>query len=165
MKGYTVLALLSTALLVIIMASCSGSQVDLSKGNDSSSAKFVPFVADYGVDIFVDKVDGKTTKFGELDSVLIDPGSHELVVRLEYQPAAGITIVEGGIANILLRAATNRTFVATITVDVDANNVYKLLAKSAPGDQIDLIVFNENLEKEELKHSFAMKDGRFERVY
>ena len=165
MKGYTVLALLSTALLVIIMASCSGSQVDLSKGNNSSPAKFVPFVADYGVDILVDKVDGKPTKFGELDSVLIDPGSHDLVVRLEYQPAAGSAIVVGGIANILLRAGTNRTFVATITVDVEADTVYKLMAKYAPGDQIDLIVFNETLEKEELKHSFALKDGRFERIY
>jgi len=165
MKKYKILSLLSVVILLSLMAGCSGSQVDLSKENNSSPAKFVPYVADYGVDIFVDKVDGKTTKFGELDSVLIDPGSHELVVRLEYQPAAGSTIVEGGIANILLRAATNRTFVATITVDVEANNVYKLLAKSAPGDQIDLIVFNETLEKEELKHSFAMKDGRFERVY
>ena len=59
MKGYKVLTLLLTSLLLIIMAACSGSQLDLSKGNDSSSAKFVPFVADYGVDIFVDKVDGK----------------------------------------------------------------------------------------------------------
>ena len=165
MKRYTVLTLLLTSLLLIIMAACSGSQVDLSKGNDSSSAKFVPFVADYGVDIFVDKVDGKTTKFGELDSVLIEPGSHELEVRLEYQPAAGSSIVVGGIANLLLRAGTNKTFVTKITVDVEANNVYKVLAKYSPEDQIDLIVFNETSEKEVLKHSFVMKDGRFERIF
>ena len=165
MKGYTVLTSLLTSLLLIIMAACSGSQVDLSKGNDSSSAKFVPFVADYGVDIFVDKIDGKTTKFGELDSVLIEPGSHELEVRLEYQPAAGSAIVVGGIANLLLRAGTNKTFVTKITVDVEANNVYKLLAKYSPEDQIDLIVFNETSENEVLKHSFVMKDGRFERIF
>ena len=165
MKGYTVLTSLLTSLLLIIMAACSGSQVDLSKGNDSSSAKFVPFVADYGVDIFVDKVDGKTTKFGELDSVLIDPGSHELVVRLEYQPAAGSAIVVGGIANLLLRAGTNKTFVTTISVDVKANTTYKLLAKYIPEDQIDLIVFNETSDEEVLKHSFAVKDGRFERIF
>jgi len=50
-------------------------------------------------------------------------------------------------------------------VDVEADTVYKLMAKHAPEDQIDLIVFNETLEKEVLKHSFAMENGRFERIY
>ena len=165
MKGNTVLALLSTSFLLVTLASCSGSQVDLSKEKNSSPAKFVPFVADFSVDIFVDEVDGKPTKFGELDSVLIDPGSHELLVRLEYQPATGSGIVVGGIANLLLRAGTNRTFVSTIKVDVESNQVYKLIAKYSPEDQIDLIVFNETSEKEVLKHSFALKDGRFERMF
>ena len=57
------------------------------------------------------------------------------------------------------------TFVTKITVDVEANNVYKLFAKYSPEDQIDLIVFNETSEKEVLKHSFVMKDGRFERIF
>jgi len=165
MKKYKILSLLSVVILLSLMAGCSGSQVDLSKENNSSPAKFVPYVADYGVDIFVDKVDGKPTKFGELDSVLIDPGSHELVVRLEYQPAAGSAIVVGGIANLLLRAGTNKTFVTTISVDVKANKTYKLLAKYTPEDQIDLIVFNETSDEEVLKHSFALKDGRFERIF
>ena len=165
MKKYKILSLLSVVILLSIMAGCSGSQVDLSKENNSSPAKFVPYVADYGVDIFVYKVDGKPTKFGELDSVLIDPGSHELVVRLEYQPAAGSAIVVGGIANLLLRAGTNKTFVTTISVDVKANTTYKLLAKYIPEDQIDLIVFNETSDEEVLKHSFAVKDGRFERIF
>lgn len=165
MKGNTVLALLSTSFLLVTLVSCSGSQVDLSKENNSSPAKFVPFVADFGVDIFVDEVDGKPTKFGELDSVLIDPGSHELLVRLEYQPATGSAIVVGGIANLLLRAGTNRTFVSTIKVDVESNHVYKLIAKYSPEDQIDLIVFNETLEKEVLRHSFVLKEGRFERIF
>jgi len=165
MKKNAVLALLSTSFLLVIMTSCSSSQVDLSKDINSSPAKFVPFVADYGVDIFVDEVDGKPTKFGELDSVLIDPGSHELLVRLEYQPAAGSAIVVGGIANLLLRANTNRTFSTTIKVDVESNHIYKLIAKYSSEDQIDLIVFNETSEKEVLKHSFALKDGRFERIF
>jgi hypothetical protein len=50
-------------------------------------------------------------------------------------------------------------------VDVEANNVYKLLVKYSPEDQIDLIVFNETSEEEVLKHSFALKDGRFERIF
>ena len=165
MNKSNILSLLSVVTLMTILASCAGTQVDLSKENKSSPAKFVPYVADYGVDIFVDKVDRKPTKFGELDSVLIDPGAHELVVRLEYQPAAGSAIVVGGIANLLLRAGTNKTFTTTISVDVKANTVYKLLAKSTPEDEIDLIVFNETLDEEVLKHSFALKDGRFERIF
>jgi len=50
-------------------------------------------------------------------------------------------------------------------VDVEADTVCKLMAKYAPEDQIDLIVFNETSEEEVLKHSFALKDGRFERIY
>lgn len=156
---------LLTLILMTMLAGCTGTQVDLSSENNSSPAKFVPYVADIGVDIFVDKVDGKPTKFGVLDSVLIDPGTHELEVRLEYQPAAGSAIIVGGIANLLLRAGTNKTFVTTISVDVKANTVYKLLAKSASEDQIDLIVFNETSDIEISKHSFALKDGRFERIF
>ena len=67
-------------------------------------------VTDYNVGLYVDQVDGEPTDFGLFDQIVIDAGGkHEISVRLEYQPAAGTSLVVGGIGNLLLRAGTNKT--------------------------------------------------------
>ena len=158
---------LNRVTLVLVAAAsfigCAGSHRDLSTAENP--AVFVPVVADYGVDIFVDEIDGKETKFGELDRVSIDPGTHEIAVRLEYQPAAGSSLVVGGLANLLLRAGTNNTFRANLTVDVAAGNVYRLTADANPDGGLDLFVLNETTDKEMLRQSFKVEDGDFERVF
>ncbi len=142
---------------------CAGTEQDLS--TEDSPATFVPVVTDYGVDIFVDEIDGKETTFGKLDKALIDPGTHELAIRLEYQPAAGSSVIVGGLANLLLRAGTNKTFKTRLTIDVEAGHVYQISARSNSDDILDVIILDETSSKEILKHSFRLKDGKFERIF
>ena len=153
---------LITVLLATVTA-CAGSHRDLSTIEDP--AVFVPVVADHGVDIYVDQIDGEDTSFAELDRVSIDPGIHEISVRLEYQPTAGSSLVVGGLANLLLRAGTNKTIRTTLTVEVAAGNVYRLTAKVNSEGGLDFVVLNETTDEEALRQSFSVQDGSLERLF
>jgi len=104
------------AFVAMISACSTGKQRDMTSG--SEAAVFMPIVTDYNVGLYVDQIDSKPTSFGLFDQVLIDSGKREISVRLEYQPAAGTSLVVGGIGNLLLRAGTNKTFRTNISVDV-----------------------------------------------
>jgi hypothetical protein len=150
--------LLSTSL----MSGCAGQQQNLASGADA--AVFMPIVTDYTVDLFVDRVDGKATKFGTFDQVSVDPGTHELAIRLEYTPAENTSLIVGGLGNLLLRAGTNKTFRTNMTVDVSAGHNYQMIAR-AHGDSLDIIVFDQTNNREIKKQTFELKDGQFERVF
>ena len=149
--------------VIAVVGGCTAKTHELSTGPDP--AHFVPVVGEFGVEIFVDEIDGNATKFGEFDRVTIDPGPHEIVVRLEYQPAAGSSLVVGGIGNLLLRAATNETFRARLSIDLEPGQTYRLAAKHSESDGVDLILFDETAEEEVLRYSFMLADGAFERVF
>ena len=92
----------------------------------------------------------------------MDGGLHNLLVRLEHQPAAGSSVIIGGIGNLLLRAGTNKTFRASIPVELLEGDVYGITAESHE-DDLEIVVFTENAEV--LRHSFKYRDGQFERVF
>jgi hypothetical protein len=146
-----------------VIGGCAGTDHDLSSGN--SPATFVPILTDHGVDIFVDEVDGKEARFGELDSVMIDQGAHEITLRIEYQPSSGSAIIVGGLANLLLRAGTNKTFRTQLKIDVEAGHKYRLSAKATSENSLDVFIFDETKDQEVLRHSFHVKDGNFERTF
>jgi len=98
-------------LLIPILNSCSGSKKVLS--STENTALFLPPKIEADVDMFIDEVDGKKTKFNLEDSAQVDEGEHSLLIRLEYQPAAGSSAIVGGLGNLLLRSATNKTFSKT----------------------------------------------------
>ena len=148
---------------IAMVLGCAGTEQNLSTAENP--ATFVPVMSDYDVNIFVDQIDGKETEFGELDKALIDPGTHELAIRLEHQPASGSSVVIGGLANLLLRAGTNKTFKTSLTINVEAGHVYQLSARQNSDDGLDVIIFDETSGKEILKHTFRLEDGQFERVF
>ncbi len=129
-----------------------------------NTAVFLPIAADWGVDFYVEKVDGKATKFGAYDSVVVDAGSRTLDIRLEYQPASGSSVLVGGLANLLLRAATNKTFRTTMEVDVQGGKQYQLSA-IAEGDQLEILVINHTDELIVQSQTFKLKDCKFERTF
>jgi len=147
----------------MFLAGCSGTQQNIANSGDT--ATFVPVVTDYGVDIFVDSVDGQSTKFGELDSAIVDAGKHNLVVRLEYQPAAGSAIVIGGLANLLVRAGTNKTFRTTISLEAEAGHLYQLSARTRSDDELEIVIIDQTLNQEITKQTFRVSEGGFERVF
>jgi hypothetical protein len=107
----------------------------------------------------------KETRFGELDSVMIDQGAHEITLRIEYQPSSGSAIIVGGLANLLLRSGTNKTIRTQLKIDVDAGHKYRLSAKATSENSLDVFIFDETKDQEVLRHSFNVKDGNFERVF
>jgi hypothetical protein len=148
---------------IATLAACAGKHHDLSTGTDT--AIFVPVVEELGVEIFVDEIDGVATSFAAADTVSIDPGTHEILVRLEYQPASGSSVVAGGIGNLLLRAATNRTFTSPMTIEVESGNVYRLTAAAESDSRLHVIVHDETRGEEVHRYSFALEDGEFQRLF
>ena len=149
--------------IVIMTSACTmGKQHDMTLSTDS--AVFLPIVIDYSVDLFVDQVDGEPTKFGLFDQVTVNSGKREIGIRLEYQPAAGSSLVVGGIGNLVLRAGSNKTFRTKLSVDVLSGHAYRLIARSN-GDTLEIIVFDETDNNEVVKQSFGVKDGQFERLF
>ena len=128
------------------------------------TAIFMPIVTDLDVDLYVDKVDGKKTKFGLYDSVVVDAGKRQLDVRLEYQPASGSSLILGGLANMLLRAGTNKTFRTTMKVDVVGGQAYQLFANAHNGI-LTIMLTNDTASEQVLRQDFKIKDGKFERVF
>ena len=129
-----------------------------------TTAIFLPIAADWCVDFFVEKVDGAKTKFGVFDSVVVDAGARTIDIRLEYQPACGTSAVVGGLANLPLRAATNKTFRTTMELDVDGGKEYQLSA-IAEDDKLEIFVINRSDEEVVQSQAFRLKDRKFERIF
>lgn len=149
-------------LSIPIIISCSGSKKILS--STENTALFLPSKIEAYVDMFVDEVDGKKTKFNLADSVQVDEGSHSLLVRLEYQPASGSSVIVGGLGNLLLRSATNKTFSTTIDIEIEKSMVYRFVVKDFENG-FEIILFNETNMKEELNYRFKLSEGKFERIF
>lgn len=149
-------------LLIPILLSCSGTKQTFS--NTAETALFLPPRIEAYVDMFIDEVDGKKTKFKLADSAEVDEGNHEILVRLEYMPAVGSGAVVGGLGGLLLKAATNKTFSARLNIVVEKGQEYRFLVKDFENG-FDIILFNETKVKEELNHRFQLNDGKFERVF
>jgi len=150
------------AIMLMTSACTTGKQRDMTTSTET--AVFLPIVNDYSVNLFVDQVDGKPTQFGLFDQVTVDAGRREIGIRLEYQPAAGSSLVVGGIGNLLLRAGTNKTFRTSISIDVIGGHAYRLIARSQE-DNLEIIVFDETDDREVVKQAFGVKDGQFERLF
>ena len=149
-------------LVIPMMYSCGGSKQVLS--STQNTCTFLPPEIEAYVDMYVDEVDGKPTKFNLADSVVIDEGEHNILVRLEYQPSAGSSLVVGGLGNLLLRFTANKTFSTKMDISVAANQDYRfVVTDSENGFKIRLV--NETTRKIELEHAFELKDGKFTRVF
>ena len=144
------------------LIACSGSKKILS--TTDQTALFLPPKIEAGVDMFVDEIDGRKVKFQLSDSAMVDAGSHEVLVRLEYEPAVGSSIIVGGLGNLLLRSATNKTFKTKMDIKVEQNNTYQFVVTAA-GESFDIAVLNTGSKVEIVKHSFQLKDGHFEKLF
>ena len=142
-------------------ANLDAREVNLAKSDQT--AKFTPVVSDYTVELYVDKVDGKATKFRSPDTAIVDAGERAIAIRLEYTPASGSSLILGGLGNLLARAATNKTFRTEMTAPVVAGHQYQLIARAQSGE-IVIIVFDQTDRKEVAGQKFALKDGKFERL-
>lgn len=149
--------------VVAVLAGCAGKHKNLS--TSYNPALFVPILTDETVEMYVDELDGKVVKFGEFDSVSIDPGTREIAVRLEYQPAAGSSLMVGGLGSLFLLAATNKTFRTRITFDVEAGRIYQLTAKTSSDNGFDVIIFDKHNGNEIAKQTFSIIDGNFEKIF
>ena len=153
--------LLIALFVFAVSANLDASEVNLAKTDQT--AKFMPIVSDYTVELYVDKVDGKATKFRSRDTAIVDAGERTIAIRLEYTPASGTSLILGGLGNLLARSATNKTFRTEMTAPVVAGHQYQLIAR-AQGDEIVIIVFDQTDRKEVAGQKFALKDGKFERL-
>ena len=150
------------ALLLGVSSHAMAKEVNLAKTDES--ARFRAVSSDYTVDIYVDKVDGKATKFRARDTAVVDAGDRTMDIRLEYQPASGSSLLLGGLGNLLARAATNKTFRTTMTVTIEADHEYQLIAQ-AKGDDMVIVVFDHTDRSEVASQKFTLRDGKFERVF
>jgi hypothetical protein len=151
------------ALFALAMsAHLNAREVNLAKTDQT--AKFMPVVSDYTVELYVDKVDGKATKFRTRDTAIVDAGERTIAIRLEYTPASGSSLILGGLGNLLARASTNKTFRTEMIAPVVAGHEYQLIAR-AQGDEIVIIVFDQSDRKEVAGQRSSLKDGKFERMF
>ena len=149
-------------LLIPILISCSGSKKVMS--STENTALFLPPKIEAYVDMFIDEIDGKKTKFNLEDSVQVDEGKHSLLVRLEYEPAAGSSLIVGGLGNLLLRSTTNKTFSTTIDIEIERSMEYRFVVEDFDNG-FEIILFNETKKKEELNLRFKLTEGKFERIF
>lgn len=152
--------LLITTLFGLI--ACSGSKKILSTTGET--ALFIPPKIEANVDMFIDEIDGKKVKFQLSDSAQVDAGNHEVLIRLEYEPASGSSIIVGSLGNLLLRSATNKTFKTKMDINVERDNTYQFVVTAA-SESFDIAVLNTGSKVEIVKHSFQLKDGHFEKIY
>ena len=128
-----------------------------------NTALFLPPKIEASVDMFIDEIDGKKTKFNLVDSVQVDEGKHSLLVRLEYEPAAGSSLIVGGLGNLLLRSTTSKTFSTTIDIEIEKSIEYRFVVEDFDNG-FEIILFNETKKKEELNLRFKLIEGKFERI-
>lgn len=157
-------ALFLSPLLLFFLASATIHAREVSLATTDQTAEFMPVVSDYTVELFVDKVDGKATKFRARDTAVVDAGERTMNIRLEYTPALGAGLLLGGLGGLLAKAATNKDFRTDLTATVEAGHQYQLIAREQ-NDEIVIIVFDQTDRKEVAGQRFALKDGKFERIF
>jgi hypothetical protein len=152
-------------LVISLGISSCASISERSHTSSSSPATLTPFNNEWGVQIFIDELDDSKVKYGELDRLVLDGGTHDLRVRMEYQPASGTSLVVGGLGNLLLRAGSNKTFEHEITIEMIEGHNYGLTVKGTDSG-FELLVFDETAGGiVTLEHQFEYKDGGFERLF
>ena len=149
-------------MILFVLLACTGSTKVLS--GTSATALFLPPEIEAYVDMYVDVVDGKKVKLGIMDSVRTDAGSHEVEIRLEYQPAAGSAVIVGGLANLMLRSATNKTFTTKMSITVEESHEYRFIVTSGE-KRFFIALFDETTNAEQVKYTFELKDGKLTRVF
>jgi len=137
-------------LLIPILNSCSGSKKVLS--STENTALFLPPKIEADVDMFIDEVDGKKTKFNLEDSAQVDEGEHSLLIRLEYQPAAGSSAIVG------------KTFSTTMDIEIEKSMEYRFVVEDFDNG-FEIILFNETKMKEELNLRFKLNEGKFKQIF
>ena len=150
------------AILFPFIISCSSTKQTFS--STEKTAVFLPPKTEYYVDLFIEEIDGEKTKFKLGDTAEIDEGQHELRIRLEHQPASGTSIVVGGIANLLLRSTTNKTFSSIINVNVEKGQVYRLVTEDFK-DGLAIKLHNETTSETQAVYKFKLEEGKFETVF
>jgi hypothetical protein len=145
-----------------LLISCSSTKQTFS--TSEKTAVFLPPKTEYYIEMYIEEIDGKKTKFKMEDTAEIDEGEHELRIRLESHPATGTAVIVGGIANLLLRTTTNKTFSSTINVNVEKGQVYRLMTEDFK-DGLAIKLLNETTSEIESIHKFQLKDGNFESVF
>ena len=146
----------------MLLIGCAGSKKSMVSTNDT--VLFIPAQIETYVDFYVDEIDGKKTEFLLNDSLEIDAGEHTIEVRMEFQPAAGSSLIVGGVGNLLLRAATNKTFKTQMDINSIANHTYQFIITGIEeGFEIDLK--DVTSDKIDLSHQFKLKDGKLERIF
>ncbi len=151
-------------LLIVLFFAQTGFARERSIAVTSDTAVFLPIAGEWGVDFFVDKVDGNKTRFGLYDSVVVDAGTRTLDIRLEYTPAAGSSLLVGGLGNLFLRAVTNKTFRTQMEVDVEGGKTYQMMA-TADGNLLEIFVVDRIDQEVVTSQRFQLKDGKFERLF
>lgn len=151
-------------LFAVLLLASTGYAKERSIAVTDDTALFLPIAAEWGVNFFVEKVDGKKTKFGLYDSVVVDAGTRILEIRLEYAPASGSSLLVGGLGNLLMRAATNKTFHTQMEVDVEGGKTYQMTA-TAKDDLLEIFVIDHNDEEIVTSQRFKLIDGKFERLF
>lgn len=152
-------------ILVICLSISSCAISERSHTSSSNPATLTPFNNEWGVQLYIDKLDGSEVKYGELDRLALDGGRHDLGVRMEYQPAGGSSVIVGSLGNMLLRAGTNKTFEHQITLELIEGHNYGLTVKGTDVG-FELLVFDETAEGiVVLEHQFEHKDGVFRRLF
>ena len=155
--------LLSILLISFAISSCAISESSLT--SSSNPATLTPFNNEWGVQLYIDELDGNEVKYSELDRLALDGGIHDFGVRMEYQPAAGTSVVVGGLGNLLLRSGTNKTFEHDITVELIEGHKYGLTVNSTDTG-FEMLVFDETAKGIViLEHQFEYKDGSFQRLF
>jgi hypothetical protein len=152
--------------ILVISLGISGCAIsERSHTSSSSPAYITPFNNEWGVYLYIDELDGSEVKYSELDRLALDGGSHEIGVRMEYQPVQGTSVVVGGLGNMLLRATSNKTFEHDITVELIEGHNYGLTVKSTDIG-FELLVFDETDGGIVLlEHQFEYKDGTFQVLF
>lgn len=153
--------------VVITCLTVSGSQALASRDLSSTdqTAKIYAVTASWNTDIRIDKVDGQNTKISGKKPTRVDAGERQLDVRMEYRPAAGSSLLVGSIGNLFLRGVTNKTFRTQLEVNMAQDHEYAVYVESNDKRGFDLITFDLTNELEMARQSFAIKEGKLERLF
>ena len=153
-----------------ILISClavSGTQALAARDLSSTdqTAKIYAVTASWNTNILIEQLDGHKTKISGKKPTLVDAGERHLDVRMEYQPAAGSALLVGTIGNLLLRGATNKTFRTQLEINMAQDHEYAVYVENNDNKGFDLITFDLTNEQELARQSFAIKQGKLERLF
>ena len=113
----------------------------------------------------VEQVDGEETYISYRETAEIEAGSRSLALRVEHQPAAGSAILLGSVANLILRAATNKTYQLDLDLDMQPGHDY-ILRITRAGKGTLLVTALDATSSEELSQTrLERKNGKFTRIF